>query len=124
MTTAAETLPPPWQRPGHQSTAPQLMAHGRSPQMRVQSFASRSPLAQTQAEIDSTYGMEWDRRLLWTLGVANKRLYELRLQAPEATFENNEAWGAAVHCHGPARLASAFPQRRCDVVTRQRLLSA
>jgi hypothetical protein len=26
------------------------------------------------------YGIEWDRVLLTTLGVANKRLYELRLQ--------------------------------------------
>lgn len=58
-------------------------------EMRAQSYASRSPLAQTQAEIDSTFIMEWDRRLLFTLGVANKRLYELRLQAPEAKFEAN-----------------------------------
>lgn len=58
-------------------------------EMRAQSYASRSPLAQTQAEIDSTFVMEWDRRLLWTLGVANKRLYELRLQCPEAKFDAN-----------------------------------
>jgi hypothetical protein len=57
--------------------------------MRAQSYASRSPLAQTQAEVDSTFVMEWDRRLLWTLGVANKRLYELRLQCPESKFEDN-----------------------------------
>ena len=29
----------------------------------------------------SQYGLEYDRRLLTTLGVANSRLYELRLQA-------------------------------------------
>lgn len=58
-------------------------------EMRAQSYASRSPLAQTQAEVDSTFVMEWDRRLLWTLGVANKRLYELRLQCPESKFEDN-----------------------------------
>ena len=28
----------------------------------------------------SQYGVEWDRVLLTTLGVANQRLYELRLQ--------------------------------------------
>ena len=60
------------------------------PQIRAQSFASRSPLASTQAEIDATFVKEWDRRLLTTLGVANKRLYELRLQAPQATFEGKE----------------------------------
>ena len=63
---------------------------GLGVQMRAQSFASRSPLAQTQAEINSTFVMEWDRRLLFTLGVANRRLYELRLQAPEAKFEDSE----------------------------------
>mmetsp|Transcript_408 Transcript_408/g.1207 ORF Transcript_408/g.1207 Transcript_408/m.1207 type:complete len:279 (+) Transcript_408:94-930(+) len=59
-------------------------------EMRAQSFASRSPLAQTQQEVNSTIEMEWDRRLLFALGVANRRLYELRLQAPEAKFEANE----------------------------------
>jgi hypothetical protein len=29
------------------------------------------------------YGLEWDRVLLTTLGVANKRLYELRLQTAQ-----------------------------------------
>jgi hypothetical protein len=32
------------------------------------------------------YGLEWDRRLLTTLGVANKRLYELRLQTDSRTY--------------------------------------
>lgn len=59
-------------------------------QMRAQSYASRSPLASTQAEVDASFEKEWDRRLLTTLGVAGKRLYELRLQTPEPNFERNE----------------------------------
>ncbi len=39
-------------------------------QLQAQSFASRSPLAQTQTEIDANLVREWDRRLLFTLGVA------------------------------------------------------
>ncbi len=66
--------------------------------MRAQSYASRSPLAATQAEVNSTFVMEWDRRLLTTLGVAGKRLYELRLQAPEATFQKNEVRGCWTCC--------------------------
>jgi hypothetical protein len=33
-----------------------------------------------QGEVMRDYGLEWDRVLLTTLSVANKRLYELRLQ--------------------------------------------
>ena len=33
------------------------------------------------------YGIEWDRRLSTTLGVANNRLYELRLQSASTAFE-------------------------------------
>lgn len=58
-------------------------------EMRAQSYASRSPLASTQAEINATFEKEWDRMLLTTLGVAGKRVYELRLQSPIASFEQN-----------------------------------
>jgi hypothetical protein len=34
------------------------------------------------------YGLEWDRRLTTTLGVANNRLYELRLQSASEGFED------------------------------------
>lgn len=44
----------------------------------LRSYASRSQLAITQEE--RVQELEWDRRLITTLGVANKRLYELRLQ--------------------------------------------
>lgn len=36
------------------------------------------------------FGVEWDRRLLTTLGVANKRLYELRLQTSSPTYEQDK----------------------------------
>lgn len=51
------------------------------------------------------YGLEWDRVLLTTLGVANKRLYELRLQTAEV------GW-ARLHGCTAARLA-ACPAPRC-----------
>jgi hypothetical protein len=34
------------------------------------------------------YGLEWDRRLSTTLGVANNRLYELRLQSANEGFDS------------------------------------
>ncbi len=55
--------------------------------IRMTSFASRNPYVATQAEVMSQYGVEWDRRLLTTLGVANSRLYSLRLQTSNETFE-------------------------------------
>jgi hypothetical protein len=50
------------------------------------SYASRNPYSTTQEQVMSKYGLEWDRQLLTTLGVANQRLYELRLQTPSKTF--------------------------------------
>jgi len=37
------------------------------------------------------YGLEWDRRLSTTLGVANNRLYELRLQSANIGFDDAAA---------------------------------
>jgi hypothetical protein len=37
------------------------------------------------------YGLEWDRRLSTTLGVANNRLYELRLQSASKGFDDAAA---------------------------------
>lgn len=48
--------------------------------IRMKSFASRDAYVATQQEVMKSYGLEWDRVLTTTLGVANKRLYELRLQ--------------------------------------------
>jgi hypothetical protein len=52
--------------------------------VRLRSFASRSPYVVSSQEMLSDYGIEWDRRLMTTLGVANKRLYSLRLQTDYA----------------------------------------
>lgn len=44
----------------------------------------------TQGEVMKDYGLEWDRRFITTLGVANKRLYELRLQTSSGTYEQDK----------------------------------
>lgn len=54
-------------------------------QVRMTSYASRNPYLATQGEVMKNYGVEWDRQLLTTLGVANNRLYELRLQTNSPT---------------------------------------
>jgi len=60
------------------------------PQVRMTSYASRNPYVATQGEVMKDYGLEWDRRLLTTLGVANKRRYELRLQTNSPTFDQDK----------------------------------
>lgn len=59
-------------------------------QIRMASYASRSPYLATRGEVMKDYGIEWDRRFTTTLGVANKRLYELRLQTSNATYEQDK----------------------------------
>ncbi|KAI7844093.1 hypothetical protein COHA_002234 [Chlorella ohadii] len=58
-------------------------------QTRVKSFASRNQLAVTQAEINEGVVLEWDRRYTTVLGVAGKRLYELRLQSSNEAYERD-----------------------------------
>ncbi|KAJ9520801.1 hypothetical protein QJQ45_013982 [Haematococcus lacustris] len=58
--------------------------------VRITSFASRNPYVATQAEVLKDYGVEWDRVLLTTLGVANNRLYELRMQTAKDTFATSQ----------------------------------
>jgi len=58
-------------------------------QTRVKSYASRNQLAVTQAEIDQGVEMEWDRRYLSVLGVANHRLYSFRIQTANSTYESD-----------------------------------
>ncbi len=65
--------------------------HTPTIQVRVKSFASRNQLAVTQAEIQAGVELEWDRRFLTVLGVAGKRLYELRLQTAEATYAKDSS---------------------------------
>lgn len=52
-----------------------------------QSYASTNQLAVTQNEINEGVILEWDRRFWTVLGVANKRLYQLRLQVAEKDYE-------------------------------------
>ncbi|KAI8468302.1 MAG: lumenal PsbP-like protein [Monoraphidium minutum] len=59
--------------------------------IRMASYASRNAYATTQREVMSQYGLEWDRRLSTTLGVANNRLYTLRVQSASEGFEDRSA---------------------------------
>lgn len=93
-------------------------------QMQAQSFASRSPLASTQAEVNATVEKEWDRVLLTTLGVAGKRVYEMRVQSPSTTFQHNAVSDGigtllrAFNCPSPAVCNAmgeyVFQQQRAD----------
>lgn len=71
-------------------------------QTRVRSYASRNQLAVTQAEVEDGMELEWDRRFLTVLGVANGRLYSLRLQAADKAFNAD-----------PARFQSIASSFRC-----------
>lgn len=41
----------------------------------------------SQKQIDAAMELEWDRRYITVLGVANKRLYEFRLQTSADTYD-------------------------------------
>lgn len=56
---------------------------------RVASYATKNQYGLTEA--DRPQVLEWDRVLCSTLGVANKRLYELRTQCAAEDFEKTEA---------------------------------
>lgn len=58
--------------------------------VRVQSFASRQQLAVTEEERMGAIVQEFDRVLITTLGVANKRLYQFRLQTNFKRFKKAE----------------------------------
>ncbi|GBF88298.1 hypothetical protein Rsub_01010 [Raphidocelis subcapitata] len=73
--------------------------------IRMASYASRNPYVATQAEVMTQYGLEWDRRLTTTLGVANNRLYELRFQSA-----NSDAAAPVV-----AAVQQSFRVREVDV---------
>jgi hypothetical protein len=60
-------------------------------QVRMTSYASRNPYMSTPGEVMKDYGIEWDRRLVTTLGVANNRLYELRMQSNSPTYDKDRA---------------------------------
>lgn len=54
----------------------------------IKSYAANNELAVMPEE--RVVRLEWDRRYLSVLGVENNRLYELRLQAPESVFREEE----------------------------------
>jgi len=55
-------------------------------ELEAKSFASRNQLAVSQRQIEAAMELEWDRRYITVLGVANKRLYEFRLQTAQETY--------------------------------------
>lgn len=58
-------------------------------QIAAKSYASRNQLAVSGTDMAAAVELEWDRRFVTVLGVANRRLYELRLQASAKEFEAN-----------------------------------
>ncbi|KAK9819630.1 hypothetical protein WJX72_000479 [[Myrmecia] bisecta] len=59
-------------------------------QTSAKSYASRNQLSVTQREVNEGVELEWDRRYITVLGVANKRLYEFRLQTSRQSFEQSQ----------------------------------
>lgn len=57
--------------------------------IRVQSFASRQQLAVSDTQRQDAIVQEFDRVLLTTLGVANERLYEFRVQTSYKRYSKN-----------------------------------
>ncbi|XP_061371919.1 psbP domain-containing protein 1, chloroplastic isoform X1 [Gastrolobium bilobum] len=57
-------------------------------EVNIKSYASNNELAVMPQ--DRVVRLEWDRRYLSVLGVENNQLYELRLQAPENVFAEEE----------------------------------
>ena len=56
-------------------------------QLTARSYGSRNQLAVSQKEINAGVELEWERHYITVLGVANKRLYEFRLQTSKDTYE-------------------------------------
>ena len=72
------------------SATPRAGADGRDyldVELNVKSYAAQQQYGVT-AEARGPQALEWDRRLLTTLGVANGRLYQLRLQANEERLDD------------------------------------
>ncbi|GFR52164.1 hypothetical protein Agub_g14696, partial [Astrephomene gubernaculifera] len=57
--------------------------------IRMTSYASRNAYAATRMEVMRDYSLEWDRTLSTVLGVANNRLYTLRLQTTTPAYERS-----------------------------------
>ena len=67
----------------------QIVCAAADAHQRVASYATKNQYGLTEA--DRPQVLEWDRVLCSTLGVANKRLYELRTQCAAEDFEKTEA---------------------------------
>eukprot|EP00798_Chlamydomonas_sp_ICE-L_P010836 gene10836-16923_t len=59
-------------------------------QLQITSYASRNPYESNYGQVMKDYGVEFDRVFQTTLGTANQRLYELRLQTAKDTFEASQ----------------------------------
>ncbi|KAK9136634.1 hypothetical protein Sjap_007228 [Stephania japonica] len=73
------------------STSSRVAEDGRlyyQVEVNIKSYANNNELAVMPQ--DRIARLEWDRRYLSVLGVANNRLYELRLQTPENVFLEEE----------------------------------
>ncbi|EFJ47398.1 hypothetical protein VOLCADRAFT_61541 [Volvox carteri f. nagariensis] len=64
--------------------------------IRMTSYGSRNAYAATRAEVLRDYSLEWDRTLSTVLGVANNRLYTLRLQTASPDYDRNKPTLAAI----------------------------
>ena len=67
-------------------------------QLEAQSYGSRNQLAVSQKQIDAAMELEWDRRYITVLGVANKRLYEFRLQTANESYDQAKVTSQPHHC--------------------------
>ena len=59
-------------------------------QVRVRSYANRNQLAADPRDRAEQI-LEWDRRYVTVLGVANQRLYSFRLQTASDTYDKAQA---------------------------------
>lgn len=75
--------------------------------LRQRSVASRQQLAVSGVDVAAGLEVEWDRVYRTVLGVAGKRLYELRLQAPVSVWEAEEA--------GLEEVAASFRCKEVDL---------
>ncbi|PNH11038.1 PsbP domain-containing protein 1, chloroplastic [Tetrabaena socialis] len=58
--------------------------------IRMTSYGSRNAYAATRQEVLKDYALEWDRTLSAVLGVANNRLYTLRLQTNTELYQKEQ----------------------------------
>ena len=83
--------------------------------VRMRSVASRNQLAVSKAEVDAGDELEWERDFRAVLGVAGKRLYELRLQSP-TTGSKASASSPVAGRVNPALLDAITRSFRCREV--------